>query len=64
MDIGKNMNEQLNDVNSFDKSLLKKIRLTEALGEEEKKIIFSVTDAFLGKKKLNDGLSDALHLTH
>lgn len=55
---------QLNDVNSFDKSLLEKMRLIEALSEEEKKTIFSIVDAFLGKKKLKDALSNALQMAH
>jgi hypothetical protein len=33
----------------------------EALSDEEKKTVFSIVDAFVGKKKLKDALSGVLN---
>lgn len=52
--------DKLEDVNSYDASMMEKIKLIEALSEEEKKTIFNILDAFVGKKKLKDALSDVL----
>jgi len=41
--------------------MMEKIRLIEALSEEEKKTIFNILDAFVGKKKLKDALSNVLN---
>lgn len=35
--------------------------MIENLTEEEKKTVFSIVDAFVGKKKLQDALSNVLH---
>jgi len=51
----------LNEVSSYDKSLMEKVRMIENLTEEEKKTVFSIVDAFVGKKKLKDALSNVLH---
>jgi hypothetical protein len=48
------------DVNSYDGSLMEKVKAIEALSDEEKKTVFSIVDAFAGKKKLNDALSGVL----
>ena len=48
------------DVNSADKSLLEKIRMIEGLSDEDQKTIFNILDAFVGKKKLRDTLSNVL----
>lgn len=56
--------ESLSDVNSVDKSLMEKVRLMEALNDEERKTIYTMLDAFIGKKKLKDALSNVLHDVH
>lgn len=50
----------LSEVSSYDKSLMEKVRMIENLTEEEKKTVFSIVDAFVGKKKLKDALSNVL----
>ena len=53
--------EDLNtDINSYDGSLMEKVKAIEALNEEEKKTVFSIVDAFTGKRKLKDALSNVL----
>jgi hypothetical protein len=51
---------KLADVNSYDASIMEKIKLVEGLNDEEKKIVFSLVDALVGKKKLKDALSTVL----
>ena len=54
-------NEDLNtDINSYDGSLMEKVKTIEALNDDEKKTVFSIVDAFVGKKKLKDALSNVL----
>jgi transcriptional regulator with XRE-family HTH domain len=43
----------MKDVNSYDKSLMEKISLVDALDEDEKKSLFKIIDALSSKKKLN-----------
>jgi transcriptional regulator with XRE-family HTH domain len=50
----------LEDVNSVDQTLMEKVRLIDSLSEEERKTIFTILDAFIGKKKLKTTLSNAL----
>jgi len=38
--------------------------LMEALSDEERKTIYTMLDAFIGKKKLKDALSNVLHDVH
>ena len=52
--------DKLADVNSYDASIMEKIKLVEELNDEEKKIVFSLVDALVGKKKLKDALSGVL----
>jgi transcriptional regulator with XRE-family HTH domain len=52
--------DKLADVNSYDGSLMEKVKAIEALSDEEKKTVFSIVDAFAGKKKLKDALSGVL----
>jgi hypothetical protein len=54
----------MSDINSVDKSLMEKLRLMEALNDEERKTIYTMLDAFIGKKKLKDALSNVLHDVH
>jgi ERCC4-type nuclease len=49
------------EVNSQDSTLMEKIKLIESLPDEERKTIFTILDAFVGKKKLKDTLSNVLH---
>jgi transcriptional regulator with XRE-family HTH domain len=53
--------DKLADVNSYDGSLMEKVKAIEALNDEEKKTVFSIVDAFVEKKKLKDALSGALN---
>jgi transcriptional regulator with XRE-family HTH domain len=55
-----NNEDKLADVNSYDASIMEKIKLVEVLSDEEKKIVFSLVDALVGKKKLKDALSTVL----
>jgi len=52
--------KKLADINSYDASVMEKIQLIETLNDEEKKIVFSLVDALVGKKKLKDALSSVL----
>lgn len=52
--------ELFNDVNSFDKSVIEKVSLIEQLDKKEKTAFYAVLDAFLGKKKMKDALSNVL----
>ena len=53
--------DKLADVNSYDASVMEKIKLVEELNDEEKKIVFSLVDALVGKKKLKDALIGVLN---
>ncbi|MEY4281898.1 MAG: hypothetical protein RLZ39_1310 [Bacteroidota bacterium] len=46
----KQLIKQGTDVNSYDGSLMVKVKAIEALSDEEKKIVFSLVDALVGKK--------------
>jgi hypothetical protein len=50
----------LKDVNSFDKSLTEKLAFIEGLDKKDKLSFYAVLDAFIGKKKLKDALSNVL----
>jgi transcriptional regulator with XRE-family HTH domain len=52
--------DKMADVNSYDGSLMEKVKAIEALNDDEKKTVFSIVDAFVGKKKLKDALSNVL----
>lgn len=52
--------EDLKEINSYDKSVMEKVALMEALNNEEKQTIYIMLDAFVGKKKLKDALSNVL----
>ncbi len=40
---------------------MEKVSLIEQLGEEERQTLYSMLDAFVGKKKLKDTLSTVLN---
>ncbi len=40
---------------------MEKVKLIETLSDEEKQTIFSILDAFVGKKKLKDTLASVLN---
>ena len=52
----------LADVNAYDASLVEKLQLIDSLSEEEKKTVFSIVDAFAGKKKLREALNNVVSL--
>jgi transcriptional regulator with XRE-family HTH domain len=52
--------DELKEVNSLDKTVMEKVALIESLNEEEKTTIYSMLDAFVGKRKLKDALSNVL----
>ena len=52
--------DKLTDVNSYDASLMEKVKLVEELNDDEKKTVFSIVDAFVGKKKLKNTLANVL----
>ena len=52
--------EELKEINSHDRSIMEKVALVETLPEEERKTIYNMLDAFIGKKKLKDALSNVL----
>lgn len=54
------VDDNLEDINSFDASLMEKVKTIEALDSEEKKMVFAFVDALVGKKKLKDALSNVL----
>jgi len=51
------------DINSYDKSLVEKLRLLDELDENEKKSLFSIIDIALTKKKLKDVLANAISIS-
>lgn len=53
--------DELKDVNSFDKSVMEKVSLIESLNDDEKNTLYSMLDAFVGKRKLKDALSGVLN---
>ena len=48
------------DVDSFDKDLVEKVQLIDSLEEGDKKIIFSIIDLAVSRKRLKDTLVNAL----
>lgn len=53
--------EELKEVNSLDKTIMEKVSLIEQLSEEERQTLYTMLDAFIGKKKLKDTLSNVLN---
>jgi transcriptional regulator with XRE-family HTH domain len=52
--------DEIKDVNAHDKSVMEKVSLIESLNDDEKNTIYSMLDAFIGKRKLKDALSNVL----
>jgi len=50
----------LKEVRSQDSTLMEKVSLIETLNEEEQKTLFTILDAFIGKRKLKSALSNIL----
>jgi transcriptional regulator with XRE-family HTH domain len=58
-----NADEIFTDTNSYDKTLLEKLRLIDALDDTEKKSLFNIIDSLIAKKKLKDNLTSVLQLS-
>jgi len=52
--------DELKEINSYDKSIMEKVALLEALSDNEKQTIYTMLDAFIGKQKLKEALSGVL----
>ncbi len=52
--------DELKEINSYDKSIMEKVALMEALTKDEKHTIYTMLDAFIGKRKLKDALQNVL----
>lgn len=50
------------DINSYDKSIVDKLRLLDELDDIEKNSIFNIIDIAISKKRLKDMLSNALNV--
>ena len=57
-----NANDIFKDVNSYDKTLMEKLKLIEALDEIEKKSIYNIVDSLIAKKKLKDNLQSLINV--
>ncbi|WP_333596448.1 helix-turn-helix transcriptional regulator [Schleiferia thermophila] len=53
--------DELKEINSYDKSIMEKVALLEALSDNEKQTIYTMLDTFIGKQKLKDALSGVLN---
>lgn len=49
------------DINSYDKTILDKIKLVDELDEQEKKSIFNIIDIAISRKRLKQNLKEALN---
>ena len=52
--------DELKEINSYDKTIMEKVSLMESLNKDEKHTIYTMLDAFIGKRKLKDALSNVL----
>jgi len=52
--------DDLKEIQSRDRTLMEKVSLMESLDDKEKETIYNMLDAFVGKKKLKDTLSNVL----
>jgi transcriptional regulator with XRE-family HTH domain len=55
-------NDTFKEVNSFDKTLMEKIRLMDSLEENEKKSIFHIIDMAISKKRMKDSLQNLISI--
>ena len=51
----------LADVNSYDKSLIEKMKLLDTLDDNEKKSLFNIIDSLIAKKRLKDNLQNLMN---
>jgi len=54
--------EQLTNINSYDKNVVERLRLLDELEDVEKTSIFNIIDMAITKKRLTDTLSNALNI--
>jgi len=52
--------DDLQEVQTYDKTVMEKVSLIENLTDKERDTIYTMLDAFLGKKKLKDALANVL----
>ena len=52
--------DEIEEVNSHYKTVMEKVSLIESLNNDEKNTLYSMLDAFVGKRKLKDALSNVL----
>jgi transcriptional regulator with XRE-family HTH domain len=52
---------ELPDVASHDKSIMEKVSLMESLPEAERQTLYTMLDAFVGKRRLKDALAGVLN---
>ena len=52
--------EIFSDTNSYDKTLMEKLRLLDSLDEVEKQSIYNLIDSLISKKKLKDSLQNLI----
>jgi transcriptional regulator with XRE-family HTH domain len=52
--------EEIKEINSHNRSIMKNVSLVETIQEDERKTIYTMLDAFVGKKKLKDALANVL----
>lgn len=55
-----NADDIFNDTNTYDKTLMEKIRLIDMLDDTEKKSLFHIIDSLIAKKKLKDNLTSLI----
>lgn len=59
-----NIGKKIKSIREAKGMIAKEVVSADVLDDEEKKIVFSLVDAFVGKKKLQDALSNALKMAH
>ncbi len=52
--------EEFKEISSVDKTLMEKVNLMESLTDIEKQAIYTMLDAFIGKRKLKNALENVL----
>jgi hypothetical protein len=59
-----NIGKKIKSIREAKGMIAKEVVSADVLDDEEKKIVFSLVDALVGKKKLQDALSNALKMAH